>query len=64
MAIFSKRTLLVAALIGGLVYASEYYSIRGLDALRIEPKSGVGGGCGRGGGGAVVFACVLVLGPE
>jgi hypothetical protein len=46
MAIFSKRTLLVAALIGGLVYASEYYSIRGLDALRIEPKSAGAGANG------------------
>jgi hypothetical protein len=53
MAILSKRTLLVAALIGGLVYASEYYSIRGLDALRIEPKSGVGGGDSGSGAGVV-----------
>lgn len=53
MAILSKRTLLVAALIGGLVYASEYYSIRGLDALRIEPKRGVGGGDSGSGSGVV-----------
>ncbi len=38
MAILSKRSLLIIGLIGGLVYASQYYSIRGLDALRIEPK--------------------------